>query len=139
MRDLKKSDRNSIEFNDPLSGTPLIVYYATPTASQIRAYQQMSIQRKGNKVVMNSFDPAMKYGQEIITGIGEGCFGYDGRAISSDPESPDYRQDWKELMAESAADVVTLLARHVFDGLRASKDTLEIEGAMEDAVPFDGK
>ena len=136
MRDLKKSDRNRIEFDDPLSGTPLIVYYATPTARQIRAYQQSSIQRKGNKVVMNSFDPALKYGQEIITGIGEGCFGYDGKIISSDPGSPDYREDWKALLAESAADVITLLARHVFDGLRAAKDTLEIEGEVEEAVPF---
>lgn len=139
MRDLKRSDRNKIEFSDPVGGGKIVLYYATPTATQVKVYRQQSITRKNGKVIFNNFDPALKFGLEILTGFDEGAFGFDGQPISSDPESPNYRSDWKELLKDTAADVVTLLAQSVFDGLRtgAATDEVEMEGAVsEDAVPL---
>ena len=137
MRDLMKSDRNRVEFDDTLSGTKLGLFYTTPTVNQIKAYRQASITRKGNKVVVNNFDPALKYGLEILTGIDEGCFGYDGKPISSDPDSMNFRDDWKKLLQETAADIITMLAHVVFDGVKSGKDTMEFEGEVEEAVPFE--
>jgi hypothetical protein len=139
MRDLKKSERNRVVLDDTVSGTKIGIYYATPTAPQVKAYRQQSIRRKGNKVVLDSFDPALKYGLEIITGFDEGCFGYDGAPISSDPASPAYREDWKELLKETAADIVTMVAHIAFDGVKAEKGDggIEFEGeAAEEILPL---
>ena len=143
MRDLKKSDRNRVVFNDTVSGTKIGVYYETPTVAQVKGYRQASIRRQGNKVVMNTFDPALKYGLEIITGIDEGAFGYDGQPISADPVSPHFRQDWKMLLAETASDIVTLVAQVAFDGVRMDNGdgALSFEGekdgeVIEEALPL---
>jgi hypothetical protein len=57
-----------VVLDDAVSGTKIGIYYATPTAPQVKAYRQQSIRRKGNKVILDSFDPALKFGLEIITG-----------------------------------------------------------------------
>lgn len=133
MRDLKKSDRNRVVLNDSASGTEIGLFYSTPTAAQMCAYRQAAIKRKGGKVVVDNFAPALKFGLEIITGFDEGAFGFDGQPISSDPESPHFRDDWKGLLKETAADIVTMVAHCVFDGVRAGgvEDDVEFEGAEE--------
>src|SRR5512146_2566834 len=139
MRDLKKSDRNRVVLEDASSGTRIGIYYSTPTATQVKAYRQQSIRRKGNKVVLDSFDPALKFGLEIITGFDERAFGYDGSPISSDPASPAYRSDWKELLKETAADIVTMVAHLAFDGVKAGNGDagIEFEGeAAEEILPL---
>jgi hypothetical protein len=88
---------------------------------------------------LDSFDPALKFGIEIITGFDEGAFGYDGVVISSDPASPVYREDWKELLKETAADIVTMVAHIAFDGVKAEKGDagIEFEGeAAEEVLPL---
>jgi hypothetical protein len=138
MRDLKGSDRNKIVLADAVSGEELVVFYRTPPASVLKSYRQATVRRKGGKVLVDHFDPARKYGLEIITGIGEGCFGYDGIPISSDPASPAYREDWKDLLAATASDVVTAVARIAFDGISTKADEagFAFEGETEDAVPL---
>lgn len=139
MRDLKRSENNRLALMDGVSGEKIVVFYATPTASQVKAYRQASIKRKGDKVVMNTFDPALKYGLEILTGFEEGAFGYDGKPISADPESANYREDWKNLLAETASDIVTIVAAVAFDGVKVEKTDsgIEFEGeAPEDVVPL---
>jgi hypothetical protein len=137
MRDLKKTDRNRIAFRDGVSDTVIVMFYSTPSASQIKAYRQQSIRRKGNKVVMDTFDPAMRFGLDIITGFEDGAFGYDGKPISSDTESPNYRSDWKDLLKEVAADIVTMVAAVAFDGVKMSggESEFEFEGEAAEEVP----
>lgn len=133
MRDLKRSENNRLALTDGVTGEKIVVFYATPTASQVKGYRQASIKRKGNKVVMNTFDPALKYGLEIITGFEEGAFGYDGDPISADSASPNYREDWKALLAETASDIVTILAAVAFDGVKVEKADSDIEFEGEEA------
>jgi hypothetical protein len=136
MRDLKRSDTNRLALTDGVTGEKIVVFYATPQASQVKAYRQASIKRKGDKVVMNTFDPALKYGLEILTGFEEGAFGFDGKPISADPESPNYREDWKALLAETASDIVTIVAAVAFDGVKVEKadSGIEFEGEEAEAV-----
>lgn len=139
MRDLKKSDRNKVVLADSVSGDELVIFYMTPTAPQVKAYRQQSIKRKGDKMVMDTFTPGLRIGLEIITGIGEGCFGYDGEPISSDPASPHFRKDWKELLKETACEVVLYVAQVAFDGVKIAKASLEfdLEEVVEDIVPLE--
>ena len=138
MRDLKKSDRNRVVLQDTVSGTEIGIYYSTPTATQVKSYRQQSVRRKGNKVVVDNFGPALSFGLEIITGFDEGVFGFDGKPISSDPASPNYREDWKSLLAETAADIVTMVAHIAFDGVKAGKGDaeFEFEGEAEEILPL---
>jgi hypothetical protein len=140
MRDLKHSDRNKLTLNDGQTGEKIDVFYSTPTASQIRAYRQATIRKRGGKVIYDNFDPGLKYGLEIITGFSEGAFGFDGQPISSDPESPLYREDWKQLLAKTASDIVTVLATVAFDGVKVDKadSGIEFEGeGAEDVLPLE--
>ncbi len=137
MRDLKKTDRNKVVLDDAVSGTKIGIYYSTPTASQIRSYRQQSIRRKGGKVIVDTFGPALKCGLEILSGFDEGAFGYDGSPISSDPGSPHFREDWKKLLEETAADVVTLVAQLAFDGVKTDRlDDIEIGEEGEPVIPL---
>jgi len=141
MRDLKKTDRNKVVLLDLQGGGKIGLYYATPTTSQVKAFHKESLHRKGNKVLVDSFDPALKYGLEVITGFDEGAFGFDGQPISADPASPNYREDWKELLLETAADVVITLGRLVFEGVRPEQSTADIlmgEEEGQDVVPLAG-
>jgi len=140
MRDLQRSERNRVAFRDTASDTKIVIYYATPTTSQIRAYRKATIRRKGGKVVVATFDPGLKFGLEIITAFDDGCFGHAGKPISCDPNSPDYREDWKQLLAETASDIVTMVAQVAFDGLRldgqAEPEFDEGEEEAEDILPL---
>jgi len=139
MRDLKRSERNKIVLTGGPAGEKCEVYYSTPTVTQMRLYKQASLRRKGSKVVYDSFDPAMKYGLAIITGFSEGAFGYDGVPISSDPASANYREDWKELLAETAVDVIMVVAAVAFDGVRVEAADADVElgeGVEEEVVPL---
>lgn len=139
MRDLKRSDTNRLALTDGVTGEKIVVFYATPQASQVKAYRQASIKRKGDRVVMNTFDPALKYGLEILTGFEEGAFGYDGEPISADSASPNYREDWKALLSETASDIVTIVAAVAFDGVKVEKGDsgITFEGEeSEDVLPL---
>jgi hypothetical protein len=136
MRDLARSERNAIAINDAVSGSTLELYYRTPKTSEMAAYQAKFIKRQGKKVLINSFETRLEFGLKIITGFREGDFGVDGKPISSDPSSPNYREDWKRLLKENAADVVTVLAFTVFEGARANDvevEDLAFAGMEEEA------
>jgi len=90
-----------------------------PTTAEMTGYANESIQRKRNKVVFQQPAARLKYGARILTGFREGDFErkQDGvyRPMASDPQSEHYAPDWKEYLVEHAADLVMLLAGHVFD------------------------
>jgi hypothetical protein len=132
MRDLTKSDRNKLVINDTRSGTEIELYYRNPTTQEEIEYQSKLIKRKGKKVLINAFETRLQMGLKILTGFREGDFGVDGKPISSDPSSPNYREDWKDLLKEYAADIVTAFAFAVFEGARINTDIgLEIDFVEE--------
>jgi hypothetical protein len=135
-RDLSAKE-NTITIKDGISGDNVQFRYRTPTASDIQGYSSATIKRKGNKVIFSPVQPKLDYGMQILTGVREGDFSFDGKALSSDPASPLFREDWKELLKLHAPDLLILLASLVFDGTRQAADfESEIEEATEDAVPF---
>jgi len=136
MRELKRSDNNSIAINDARSGTEIELYYRNPTSREEALYQARLVKRKGGKVIVRSFDTRLDFGLKILTGFRDGDFCVDGQPISSTPDSPHYREDWKSIVAEGASDIVRTMAFTVFEGVRVqSADEIEIEETVEEEPP----
>ena len=110
---------NSLKIHDNISDSDIVLFYRSPTTSERTGYANMSVQRRRNKVTLHQAEARLKYGLLILTGFREGDFVRDagGRpeVFSSDPGSAHYRSNWKEEIEEGAADLVMLLAAHVFD------------------------
>jgi len=134
MRDLDVSATNKIVISDARSGTEIELYYRNPTTQEEVEYQSKLYKRKGNKLILN---PKVKVdlGLAILTGFREGDFGVAGRPISSDMKSPNYREDWRELLGRMASDIISTFATVVYEGARVASDTdVEIETAIEEDI-----
>ena len=134
MRDLDVSATNKIVISDARSGTEIELYYRNPTTQEEVEYQSKLYKRKGNKLILH---PKVKVdlGLAILTGFREGDFGVAGKPISSDPESPNYRKDWKDLLGRMASDIISTFATVVYEGARVASDTdVEIETAIEEDI-----
>jgi len=128
MRDLKKSDRNILRIADARSGTEIELYYRTPGTAEEVDYQKSLVRRENGKVQECLHETRLEKGLGLLTGFREGDFGYDGSPISSDESSPLYRADWKDLLRETASDIVTTLAYVVFEGQRVvRRDELPLQ------------
>jgi len=130
MRDLKQNDQNKITFEDPISGSEVTMFYRLPTTSDRVEFEAASYQREGDKMIDNTPQARIDSALKILTGFSEGSFGYGGQPISSDPSSPHYREDWKDLIRETASDLLSALSLKVFMGLRV------IQGPKEGILPF---
>lgn len=154
MLDLKRSDRNRLVIFEESVGERKGVYYTTPTASQVVRYNRETIRRKNGKM---AFDPgeaymvSVRFGMEVCTGFdelnlddaynpipGDFAYGFDGKPISSDPGSPNYREDWKELLKETAHGTFALISRVAFGGTRTEKgeDDLTFDTEAEEVPPL---
>jgi len=122
MRDLQQSGKNSIIVDDRLSGSKLELFYRMPTNDERIAYQRSTVKREGNKVKIQVFEARVKHGLQILTGFRDGDFGYAGAPISADASSPHYRADWKDLLQETASDIVAAVAGAVFESARVGGD-----------------
>lgn len=145
MRDLKPNDKNKLVINDARSGTAIELYYRNPTTSEEVAYQSRLFKKQGKKMLVNAYETRLTYGLKILTGFREGDFGIEGKPISSDPVSMNYREDWKELLKDNAADLVTSFAFAIFEGARidagmeidfGDDDTENDEGGSNDVLPL---
>lgn len=133
-----KEGLNTLKMWDNISNSELEIQYRTPTTEERTAFSNESIQRKRNKIIFRTSQARQKFGLKILTGIREGDFiiKKDGKDVplGSDAKSPHYDPDWKNLMMKYAADIVELLAVHVFE---APAETMDDEGAddliVEDA------
>ncbi len=130
------SEQNVITLRDTVCGDQVQFFYRIPLPSEIQAYASASIMRKGGKIVINAVDPKIKYGLDILTGVREGDFIYGGKPLSSDPKSPNFREDWKAILKEKAPDLIIFFAAQVFDGSRVVETEIESGEALEDAIPF---
>jgi hypothetical protein len=141
MRDLT-NEPNIFKIRDGVSGEVKEFIYRTPTAMEHQAYAAKSLGLRGNKAVISRkgiADARVEFGLKILIGIKDDQFGVGGKPISSDPQSPDYREDWKELLKQYAPDLISLFAVDVFDGTKAISDSniqIEFEEDAEEVVPF---
>lgn len=134
MRDLAPGGENLLKINDAVSGTKIELAYRMPTTQEMVQYQARQVKREGGKVILKPFETRLKFGLEILTGIRDGDFGYNGKPVSCNPQSADYKENWKEMLKESAADIITTLAVTVFEGARLDTGDIRIEGEEEGVV-----
>jgi len=133
MRDLKQSDQNVLIIKDAIGGSDIELHYRIPLTSERIAYQNKLVTRKGGKIQIHSMEARIEFGLKILTGFRDGDFGFDGKPISADPTSKNYREDWKELIKATAADILNTFAFTIFEGASVNTGfTLENEGEAED-------
>ncbi|WP_157468230.1 hypothetical protein [Desulfatibacillum aliphaticivorans] len=110
---------NKLTLQDNVSNSKIVLFYRNPTTAERAAYQNETVRRKGKKVEVRISQARLKYGEKILVGFRDGDFAREenGKAVpmASYPSSPNYVEDWKDQVMKNAADLVMLLAGHVFD------------------------
>lgn len=136
MRDISSNATNELKIDDTVSGSVITVYYRQPTTEERVSYRANLWSRKGKHVVPN-VEMQINKGLRIMTGFKDGDFGFDGQAISSSPQSPNFRKDWKDLLKTTAADILIALAVTAFEGVSASiGDKDDDEPKDDDDLPL---
>jgi len=134
MRDLTAT-RNTAVITDSISGDTHEVYYRRPTNREMVGFQNNAFKRKGNRIENRLFETRLLYGSKIVTGFRKGTLGCHGKPIASDPNDPDYREDWLQLIVDHAPDVVAVVAMIAFEGTTASRnDEFEEEPPCPDPL-----
>jgi hypothetical protein len=131
MIDLSKNDEIITTELTVLSlGVTVRMKHRLPDTEEVRAYRNETYRANADKD--GKKNPQLDYGLAILTGIQDGDFGIDGKPLSSDPASPDYKENWKDLLKlnKTAARMICELANIAFDG------TLIRRGGDEKEVPF---
>jgi hypothetical protein len=105
-------------------GDEVGVYFRQPTTKEMHGYQNEAVQRKRNNVKFRSSEAQMKYGDKVMEGIRDGDCGVPNSTgaivpISSNPESPDYRENWRDLLEKYAPNVIIALGAYVFGSTEA--------------------
>ncbi len=127
MRILGEKVIHEIAFSDPVSGSELSFFYRIPTTDERKTYLASQFKRVGDVLEDHSYDTRVKYAKKILTGIGEGQFGFEVEAeeeedgskviqISSNPNNEHYRADWKELIEKYLPDMLWFLSFRIFEG-----------------------
>lgn len=114
-------------------------YYRRPTTEEIIAYNKGLFVKKNGKVVNNVVPTRIEMGLRILTGVQEGVFFFNGKAVSSDPASPDYYPEWKNLLKQVLSGTIANFAFRVFEAVsEAQIDQEEILAAEEgdEALPL---
>lgn len=112
-------------------GVEVGVFHREPTTEEIHRYNNEAIIRKGQNVKFRQTQAQFKFGAKILKGIVEGDFGApgpDGKLVpvSSNPESPDFREDWKQLVLKRAPAVVITLGSAIFGGTEAIDEAEDV-------------
>lgn len=119
---------NELRLHDNISGSTIVLFYRTPSAKQQAAYTNGMTKRVRNELKNCTGEQRQKYGKDILIGFREGDFlmpgkpedaNYDkdggGVRFSSNTNSPCYDENWKDLVAEFAPDLIEALAIHAFE------------------------
>lgn len=129
--------KNVLRIEDVISGTIITMFYRQPTPKEMTEYNNKQIKRKRNKIATMHGEVRLEYGERILIGFKDGDFekqvvGKDKKVkwvpIASDPDSKIYDPDWKKIVSKHAADLIMLLAVHVFDGSVTADDDEGLEG-----------
>lgn len=113
------SDRPcSVVFADKISGGTIKFFYTRPGTGQRVAYQGdlASPDAKLSEV-------RIEHALGILAGIRDGDFtapvspepDAPSLPVSSNPDSPDFRENWKDLVKAHASDLLEILAIHAFE------------------------
>ncbi|SDP78033.1 hypothetical protein [Desulforhopalus singaporensis] len=116
----ESTEQNLLVLQDNLSDSTLGVFYRTPTTKERQQYLNKRTVREGKKFKDNSIANRVLFGKKIMTGLRDGDFERtvgDGeyQPISTDKNSPDYYEDWKDWMEEHCSDVLMILGYRVFE------------------------
>lgn len=125
-------------------GVEVGVYHREPTTEEIHQYNNEAVRRKGQNVKVRYSKAQFKFGAKILKGIVEGDFGVPGPdgnlvAVSSDPDSPNHRQDWKALLLKRAPAVVITLGAAIFGGTEAVDEAEDLDEDDKDDDEDDGE
>ena len=120
-----------LTIKDSISGTDIELYYRLPSTPERVAYQSKMFRAKGGKMKMQVLEARLEFGLRILTGFREGDFGFKKKPIASEPQSENYKENWKELIQATAADVVNVFAFVVFEGATLQTE-IEIETEEEE-------
>jgi len=119
-RRLGENIKNELKSLDPVSGSIIIYTYRIPSTEERVAYSRAMIELKDGEIILRPVEARQEFGLKIIEGFDEGAFekkiGDKWMSFSSDPASPNYDPDWKQLLLKYAPDQVEAIASHVFDG-----------------------
>lgn len=142
-RDLTKFDDNTLELLDSISGSSIILTYRTPTTSDRVRYQSRRFRREGDKLINCSRKAMIEAAAGVLTGIRDGDFtcGRDGDGqpipLSSNPDSPHYREGWKDLIVDMAGDLLFILGNNLFEGKIDPQKLAELEIVDEEETQDD--
>jgi len=117
MRDLT-AKTNIMRITDAIGGGIVELHYRLPTTEERLEYQRACLVQDGDEVRFDPGQARVDFGLLVLTGIRDGDFAADGKPISSNPDSPDYREDWKILLRATASDLLGALGMAVFEGAR---------------------
>ena len=134
---------NTLKLHDNLSDSSVHLFFRTPTTKEVARYTNGMTKRIRNKIVNCTGENRIEKGKDIFKGWREGDFGYEKKSdgnmpevviVSSDPGSPNYREDWKEWFCKHNADLVERLAIHAFEQTADEDDSADLSD-----TPGDGK
>ncbi len=114
-------------------------FYRRPTTEEIIAYNSRLFQKKNGKVINNVVPTRIEMGLKILSGVQDGVFSLNGKPISSDPASPDFYADWKNLLKGALSGTVANFAFRVFEAVsEAQIDQEEILATeeVEESLPL---
>lgn len=108
------------------------LFYRRPSTEEVVAYNSRLFQKKNGKVINNVVPTRIEMGLRILTGFQDGVFFFNGKAISSDPASPDFYPDWKGLLKNALSGTVANFAFRIFEVVsEAQVDPEEVLAAEE--------
>ncbi len=107
-------------------------FYRRPTTEEIIAYNSRLFQKRNGKVINNVVPTRIEMGLKVLTGVQDGVFTLNGQPISSDPASPDFYADWKNLLKGALSGTIANFAFRVFEAVsEAQIDQEEILATEE--------
>lgn len=120
-RILTKKGKNKLTIIDKLAGGETHdLFYRLPTTEERQEYEQDKVKRTDDGVKVDATGAALEAGEKILGSIRDGDFEWEDESgeivpLSSTPGSEGYREDWKEIICDLAADHVIQLGLYVFE------------------------
>lgn len=134
-RKLTPSDKNEFTIVDSF-GNELTVFHRMPDITE-RVRFSNELYKITNKNITKYPEAYAKFGFMIISGIKDGDFiDANDKPISSDPNSKDYREDWKELIENYAPEIGMFLGQKIFESTKI-KTNGNLQSEFEVAVNVD--
>ena len=112
-------ENNTVVIQDNLSDSEITLHYRMPTTTELTAYSNGMVVRRGNKLKRQVGEMRQKYGARILIGVGPDSFerreGGKWLPVISDPAAAGFDKDWKSHVVDQAPDIIEALAVHVFE------------------------